>query len=392
MAQLSIKKRLLFIAILIVIPYSIVEAIATTYGWLSWWDQSFKITEDTGKTIEFDPIRGYRLNRTPARTARITDGRIEYVGVFRGNSLGFPDRDDFGPKREKGYKLRFAVFGDSFTHAPYLGQNWPDRAEDLTLEQGEPVQFLNFALSYTGLANWWSILTRIIKAENYEIDGVIFVVWETNLLRSFTVQAMPKPHRPYEQLFFGRCGTWDPKDFPATESQALTIRKDDMTQYLLPAEEFEQALQGHWPPSVPRHFRLMILTKIFRFARDSLRPPTPEATAETPGDFEPGRKKLIDDMRSFLESRKLPALVIHLPSRDSLLKPTSNSALHFEKAKTFAAALGATFLDGREAFQPMEPAEIRAHFLPHDGHWNQKGSNRFAEFVVQHVDLLKARR
>jgi hypothetical protein len=392
MAHLTVKKRLLFIAILVAIPYLLVETIATTYGWFSWWDHSFAITEDTGKTIEFDPVRGYRLNRTPARTARITDGKIEYLGVYRGNSQGFPDRDDFGPKRDKPYKLRFAVFGDSFTHAPYLGQNWPDRAEDLMLEQGQPVQFLNFALSYTGLANWWSILTKVVKAENYEIDGVIFVVWETNLLRSFTVQAMPKPHRPYDQLFFGRCRTWDPNDFPKTESEALKIRKDDMMQHLLPPEEFELALQGNWPVSVPRHFRPMILTKIFRSARSFLKPPAPPPTAETPGDFEPGRKKLIDDMRSYLDSRKLPALVIHLPSRDTLLAPTSESALHLEKAKTFARDLGAKFLDGREAFAQMSPAEIRAYFLPHDGHWNQKGSNRFAEFVVKHVDLLMAPR
>src|SRR5438105_6345006 len=113
MSQPSIKKRLLFIAILVVIPYVVVETASSTYGWLSWWDHSFAITEDTGRTIEFDPVRGYRLTNTPARTARITNGRIEYVGAFRGNSQGFPDRDDFGPKRDSKYKLRFAVLGDS---------------------------------------------------------------------------------------------------------------------------------------------------------------------------------------------------------------------------------------------------------------------------------------
>jgi hypothetical protein len=388
MAEPSRKKRLLFIVILIVVPYLLVEGVATTVAWFSWWDHSFAITEDTGKTIEFDPIRGYRLGMTPARTARITDGRIEYVGVYRGNSQGFPDRDDFGPKRDPAFKRRFAVFGDSFTHAPYLGENWPARAEDLTLERGEPVQFLNFALSYTGLANWWSILTRIVKAENYEIDGVIFVVWETNLLRSFTIQATQRPHKPYQKLLFGRCYTWDPKEFPQSEGDALRFLEEDKMQYLLPPEEFEQVLQGKWPPSVPRHLRPMILTKLVRTARTMLRPSELKSTPETPGDFEPGRKKLIDEIRGFLDSRKLPAVVIHLPSRETVLNPTRDSALHFEKAQAFAAALGAKFLDGGQMFKQMNAAEVRAYFFPHDGHWNQKGSNRFAEFVVEHIDLL----
>jgi hypothetical protein len=388
MGRLSVTKRLLFIALLVIIPYLAIEAIATCYGWFTWWDHSFAITEDTEKTIEFDAIRGYRLNSTPARTARITDGRFEYVGAYRGNSQGFPDRDDFGPKRDARYKHRFAVFGDSFTHAPYLSQNWPDRAEDIMAEKGEPVQFLNFALSYTGLANWWSILTRIVKAEDYDLDGVIFVVWETNLLRGFTVQASKKPHRPHDKLLFGRCRSWDPKDFPTTESEALAFLEEDKMQYLLPAEEFEQTLQGGWPASVPRHFRPLIATQIFRAVRALVKPAPPETTAETPGDFDAPRKKLIDDMRQFLESKKLPALVIHLPSRDTLLHPSENSRLHREKSKAFAQALGASFLDADELFAGMKPDEIHAQFLPHDGHWNQKGSNRFAEFVVAKLHML----
>src|SRR5262249_44135868 len=107
-----------------------------------------------------------------------------------------------------------------------------------------------------------------------------------------------------------------------------------------------------------------------------------------PGEFDPERKRLVDDIRRFLDSRKLPALVVHLPSRDTLLHPTNDSLLHFEKAKTFAKALGAQFLDGGKAFEGLSAAEIRARFLPHDGHWNQKGSDQFAAFIVRNLNLL----
>jgi hypothetical protein len=313
------------------------------------------------------------------------------VGTFRGNAQGFSSRNDFRPKRQEPYRFRLAVFGDSFTHAPYLGQNWPDRAEDLTADRGEPVQFLNFAQSYAGLANWWSILTKVVEVENYELDGVIFAVWETNLLRGFTVQAMPAPRSPYQPLLFGRCYSWDPQTFPTTVEEARRFLEEDKKQFLLPPAEFEQTLQGRWPAPVPRHFRPLILTTLYRIARARPTNPRPPS-AETLGDFEPGRKKLVDDLRRYLESRRLPALVIHLPSRDGLLGENRESVVHLEKAKTFATALGATFLDGRQVFAGMTPAEIRRQFFPHDGHWNQMGSDRFAAWVVDRLVPLKAPR
>src|SRR3972149_4582880 len=119
--------------------------------------------ENLQETMHFDSIRGYRLERTPSRTARITNGIIEYIGQLQGNNMGFPDREDFTAKRLNLKGRRFAVFGDSFTE--------------------RPLELLNFSIDGGGLANWWSVLTRIVKAEGYEIDGVVFVVFPPDLLR-----------------------------------------------------------------------------------------------------------------------------------------------------------------------------------------------------------------
>src|SRR5262245_7475658 len=116
-APLSRTKRLFFIAILVLVPYLAVEAAASLYAWRTRSDLSVVFIEDARRTIAFDPVRGYRLNATPARMARFADGRLEYVGVLRGNAQGFGDRADFRPLRQKADGLRLAVFGDSFTHA-----------------------------------------------------------------------------------------------------------------------------------------------------------------------------------------------------------------------------------------------------------------------------------
>ncbi len=221
-ATLSLKKKLLFSSFVFLIFYGLIECVATTVAWYSWWDTSFWLYEDSGRTWRFDPIRGHRLSRTPSRFLRSTNGRLEYVGTARGNSQGFPDRDDFGPKRPVEGRRRIAVFGDSFTEAQYLGQNWPDRAEDLARGRGEPVELLSMAISGGGLAYWWSILARLVDAEDYELDGVIFDVFAGDLRRKFTVW----DHREADHPLLGRikAGTRPLTPRPLTRPGASSSR------------------------------------------------------------------------------------------------------------------------------------------------------------------------
>jgi hypothetical protein len=384
----SRRKRALFVAVLVLIPYLVVESVVSAWAWFAWWDQSFTVIEDTGATFVFDPVRGYRLTETPARMVRMTNGRIEYVGAFRGNNQGFGDRDDFGPLRPGGSGLRLAVFGDSFSHAPYLGQNWPDRAEDLARDQGEPMQLLNFAQWAAGLGNWWSILTKVLDAENYDLDGLVFAVWELDLLRGLTFCATPEPG-PQRTLLFGRCRTWDPSSFPVNGEQARAYLDPNTAQYLVPRPEFERTLQGTWPAPAPRPVRPVLFTALYRLMRGHVRP-APAEGAPVEGDFQPGQVRMIEDMKRCLERRHLPALVIYLPSREALLGRSPSSRLHEERTREFARRLGATFVDGGDVFRGMEAGAVRAQFFPHDGHWNQQGSDRFAAWVLPQLGIFKA--
>src|SRR5262245_38200809 len=118
MTRPSRTKRCLFVAALVLGPYLVVEGVASTYAWFSWFDTSLNILEDTGDGVHFDPVRGYSLGPTLTRQAYIIDGWVEYVAALRGNAEGFPGRHDFGRKRPAPGAVRVAVFGDSFSHAP----------------------------------------------------------------------------------------------------------------------------------------------------------------------------------------------------------------------------------------------------------------------------------
>jgi hypothetical protein len=96
---------------------------------------------------------------------------------------------------------------------------------------------------------------------------------------------------------------------------------------------------------------------------------------------------LISEIGRTLAARRLPVLVIHIPDRPGLLDP-DGARWQKREAEEFARAIGAKFLDGGRLFEGLSTAEIKGLFLPHDGHWNQAGSDQFAEFVARNLDLL----
>jgi hypothetical protein len=382
--RISLSKRILFAAVPIVAVYVVLETVATTIAWVRWWDTSLWLFEDSGRTWRFDAVRGYRLTSTPSRFARITQGTVEFLGTARGNAQGFPDRDDFTTRRKAGGALRIAVFGDSFTEAQYLRQNWPDRAEDLARAGGRQVELLNFAVSGGGLANWWSVLTRLVGPDGYDLDGVIFAVYAGDLRRTFSMWE----HRGGPHPLFGRTPGWDPQSFPTTLAEARPLLHEH-PGLILSTDQFQQTLQGAWPAGAERRLRPFFLTRAWRLLRRQAA--SGEALPEAPAaPTDPSRARLVEEIGHFLKARDLPALVILIPDRESMLSPERAPAWPAEEARAFAAALGAELLDSARMFQGLNDREIRAQFLPYDGHWSQAGSDRFAEFVVRWIDRFAA--
>jgi hypothetical protein len=373
----SHTRKLLFAAVTITAAYLVLETLATAIAWFSWWDTSLWIFEDSGRTWRFDSVSGYRLTSTPSRFARITNGSFEFIGTARGNAQGFPDRDDFHPQRNGSGDVRIAVFGDSFTEAQYLGQNWPDRAEDLARKRGRNMELYNCAVSGGGLANWWSVLMRMIVPLGYELDGVVFVVYPGDLERTFSMW----DHRGGSRPRFGRTRGWDPSTFPATLSEAAPLMQEHPGLILAPAD-FERTIQGAWPAGAERRLRPFFLTRAWRLLRGRGGPAQDDLAHQWPNRADPAKARLIADIAQFLKTRGLPALVIHVPERSLLLDPSVSHYRPIEEARVFAASIGAEFVDSTSLYSSMTKREIRRQFLPYDGHWSQEGSDRFAEFVV----------
>ena len=356
--------------------YLLCEAAATLLvlrGGLGQRAKSLIVYENAGQTLHFDPIRGIRLGTTPSRYARITNGTLEYIGQARGNNQGFPDRDDVGPGRANPAGRRLAVFGDSFTAGQFLKVNWPDRAEDLTRPTDRALDLPNFAVDGGGLANWWSVLTRIVQPQGYQLDGVVFAVFYGDLRRGFSITE----YQGYTHPMFARIPSWDPRTFPVTPEQA-EIYYEPWEASIVGQSEFEAFLAGRWRPRPPVPYLASlvwqkILHPAFRRSEMSLRGVV---------DVERERQAMIQDVRRAIDALKVPALVVYIPTKDSLLQHGAPGEIEPD-AQAFAQAIGATFINGGSAFTGRTAAQIRADWLPYDGHWGQGGSDRFAAFMVR---------
>jgi hypothetical protein len=343
---------------------------------LSLWTENVWLYENSQATVHFDPILGYKLEATPSRCACITNGIVECVGVLRGNNLGFPDRDDFHPGKSDARTKRIAVFGDSFTAAPYLSPNWPEVVEDLTRSSADPLDLLNFSLEGIGLANWWSIITRIVETENYQIDGAVFAIYGDDLRRGFTVAE----HRGYDHAMLWRVPSWDPRRFPSTRAEAELHLRELSNGYIVSTDEFETALQrrsGRRFPPLARAgyycFRRAVKRPILHFRQNE--------NFES-GVAESARKVLVADIRRSLSSMGVPALVVSVPFQSQLLAKGDQIVIAAD-TREFASLIGAECVNGGLAFQGLTKTEIREHWLPYDGHWGQKGSDRFGQFMTE---------
>ncbi|MCG3134978.1 MAG: hypothetical protein HMLKMBBP_02470 [Planctomycetes bacterium] len=376
---LSRGKKLCFAAATALLAYAAVEAAATTL-WLRTVPQVYWIYEGSGPGVTFDAATGYRTYGGPSRVAKFSRGsgprkaEVEYVGAVGGNSSGFADGDEFGPARTRPDALRLAVFGDSFTGGD-LPRRWPDRAED-----ADPaLDLLNLSQSGFGIGNWHRTLLRVVRGEGYEIDGAVFAVWDNDLARRFYVC----DHGEGSVQRGGRVESWDPADYPATRADADRWMAT-WHGFVVDRERFDAAVAGAWTPRRP--FRLFVAGELLdralgRKKESSRVGAMPHGTlARDLADPSQGRGRLVREVAGALRELRAPAFVVKIPTLEELIE--KRTAPPADDARAFAAALGAPFVDGALAFDGLDEAEIRSHWYERDLHWNQKGSDRFAEWFA----------
>jgi hypothetical protein len=389
--------NILLVVLTCLICYGVAEVGFSTYR--SFYPDIW-LFEDSGRTIHFDPDRGYILQPTPSRFARITNGAIadmqlrgrlnltghrviEYVGTFKGNNHGFPDRDDFALGHKPPGVRRYAIFGDSYSAAQYLETSWSDRVEQLFKDSGRTIELYNFSVDGGGLGNWHSIIFNIIEKNDYRLDGFIFAVFDADLNRTFSYS----DHRGRKKHTFVRTDSFDPQNNPKRLDDILPLLKQGeiKNSFILSTDEFDRVMAGKmtvnegWSPQLARYF-------VQKLAALGPAPPAVPVASDC-GLWRCQQLKLLEQIRDFASVRNYDVIVFFISGRDALLKGTLNPR-HFQQARVFAEMTAGKFFDGRQAFQGLPDREIDAAFFPYDGHWNQGGSDIFARYAAQKLSAL----
>lgn len=377
------KSRLKYSLFLVVSVYILVEVSASLlhrFGYLG-GSETIWIVEDTGRGgVRFDPVSGFRHPAHPMRHAKITRGQVEYVGLYQGNNLGFPDRGDFWPERPNPTAFRAAVFGDSFSAGSFLTQNWVDAAELEAAAGGERIELLNFSLDGIGLANWWSIIVHLLDAEDYELDALVFAVYWGDLDRGFLVADHSVGARHH--------AAYIPYDDPARWPQSLDEARPYLERHpihLLPTTRFFETLQGRHNPTLPTGISPYLLSRL-------LTPPPAEAAVSAPESgqrytFTPAQEFYIKGIAEYAKRRQLPVLVMSVPDWRNKVDATGVPGNLVE----FARSLNTEAIDGADAYKGLGEAELRAMWLPYDGHWDQPASDLYARFALGQILDLRDR-
>lgn len=274
------------------------------------------------------------------------------------------------------------------TAAQFLKRNWPDMAEDLASGEEMPLELFNFSVFGGGLDNWRSVLIDHVQAGGYELDGVIFALCCDDLHRGFTFWDDSQVETDEEGRkwgSYGRMPSRDKLDIPANLEQASSFLLP-INWRLLSTGEFDQLLAGEKRLSVDRELKLYLTSRctwgVARLFGVDLSP-IPQFPP-----LDPACLPLMDEIREFLQQQQLPCLVVQLPLRHELigqLERAQGTGIP-QQTRQFVNRIGATVMDGSEAFQGLDENGIRDCWLPYDGHWGQSGSDRFARYMVKAIE------
>ena len=376
-------RRVLSAVLPIVILYAVLEAgvtILSVYG-VIFPVRVIRVFEASEKSILFDPVLGVRITHVPSRASRLTDGKLDLIERFEGNAQGLSDRRDFTMQRSDGDELRLAVLGDSFSAMKALDVLWPERVEDLAAADGRTVRLMNFSIGGGGLANWWSILHRMIAADGYVIDGVVFAVFDAPVVGDLHRSFLMSDHG-HGGVRVGYAPSWDPATWPQTWEEAEPI-VTPRSRLILSHKQFEDMVRGEYVPSARRAWKpYLTFTVLGRSPYDAeVSYSGPETTSN---DYlAPGPKRLTDEIAALCEVHEWSVVVARVPSREDVLTRSPPSGVLQE----FAKRLGVEIIDGVDAYRDTPTNRVHELWIPRDGHWNQEGSDAFAQMMWDRLQV-----
>lgn len=326
------------------------------------------------KCTEFDHIRGYRWLGDSIRGFKTRHGVVVYDNQFHPNNKGWIMDQDYTFKKKDSIKTRWMILGDSFVAGIMLETNLPNRSQQLlndSLGKGE-IELYSFGIDGGGIMNWYNVFFKEI-VPNYEFDGVIIAPYADNLYRDFMVMVIDT------NGFMGRIDSidWSGND---------RLKINDLKSIRPYNNVYSDRMIDRFLSQKYKAFDWPLKTELIRIVKslgkkNKERPPQNIQTIAAL-NRKMGRKKFtqLDSIISFCQSREKQLILASIPSLLELkgeLNGTESS--HKNEMDILAKEYRLDYMDGYEVFKGLNEEELNNHWLKYDGHWNQKGSDRYAK-------------
>ena len=347
-----------------------------------------------GACAEYDSISGYRWLQKDCRVFKMVNREVVFDQRFSGNNMGYISVKNYTYQKPDERTRRYLVFGDSFTAAEFLQQAFPDRAEALLNARidtsKQKFQLYSFAVDGGGLFNWHRIFKHDILP-NYEFDGIILALWGDDIDRNFFIM-----HHT-DSIAYGQYFTQIPRSLPDLEQNYLPkmwhaaeiVSDADLDARL---EKLRQSKLNFAAPDLYflmqcydafGHFRYLRRKKYYEQQHFSERKADLKYFDKAEFIVRHGKERWqkLHFMLDYCRQNDKEIIVAALPYLPSIRKGELNMAQ--TEAAFIANYFDGQYFDGFDAYADFSNEELQNCFLKYDIHWNQQGSDIFAELLVK---------
>jgi len=329
-----------------------------------------------------DPVRGYRWTAKEIRYFKTADGETVFDNYFTTNEQGWVMNQDYQQQKPKAVTKRWMLFGDSFSTGIMLDTNLPNRIqENMDRDTLFHSEMYSFAVDGGGIVNWYQTFFKEI-IPNYEFDGVVIAVFEDNLYRDLMVQQI-KPGNS----FLGRT---DSLDWSVEVPDFGHFASFDRRRLTYDDETINRLINN--PPKA--FFNWPLKTWLYRLIKPSRTPINQQRTGAK--NIDQLKRKLgvvkfnmLDDILTWCIQNEKQVILTSVPSRALLSNKAAGSKnWHQQEMELISENWGANYFDGYNLFEGDGPELVDKYWFKSDGHWNQMGSDLYANSLVKFIKNL----
>ena len=328
-----------------------------------------------------DSISGFRWIDNGAITLKVCRGEVVFKQLIKPNNAGFISPSEFEPKKKDTTVFRWLVFGDSFTDGYFLRQNWPSRLDSAFRSDQRRIEIHSFALNGSGIKTWARVLDWLDKT-NYQYDGVIIACFGNDLSRDDFIMYHSGPY-----CYYG-WGNLNKPTSLARERLILEAGSIESANQLLSGNNASPKFQLLLPYYSKILFKegeqLFVLRSQYRqlFEKYISSENDPKIISRESLAIKYGTEKMaiVENMLSSCSQKKKKVILATIPEKMGLTiyKQEKDIQLNLEM-RWLATENNMTFFDGYRSL--MSNQKAGEMFLRHDGHWNQFGSDCFANHI-----------